>query len=194
MRWIVGTGATAVIVGAGLYGYVTTRAQVRPLPPTMAAALSPPAKDKELPVPAAPERATAAAPEARSTIVVRAPSGARVSVDGDDHLVLRGQPVKVEVPSGEHHVVVSAARHRPFSEHIRVAAGATVELRALMGGLPPGKKGGAASAAAMRAGEAGEAKAPATAASAATADKSADKADKADKKDKKTGDYTLDPF
>jgi hypothetical protein len=195
MRWIVGTGATAVVVGAGLYGYVTTRAQVRPLPSPIAAAVSSPAKDKELPVPAAPERATAA-PEARSTILVRAPSGARVSVDGDDHVVLHGQPVKVEVPSGEHHVVVSAARHRPFSEHVRVAAGATVELRALIGGLPAVKKGGAAPAGAApaRAGETGEAKTPATASPAATAEKSADKTEKADKKDKKTGDYTLDPF
>jgi len=122
--WVVG-GVAAVVVAAGIYGYVTTRAHELAAPTPAPTVVTPP--PAPAPTPAA-ELPAPAAPEQRSTLVVHAPSGSRVTVDGQER-VAHGGALRVDVAGGEHHVVVAAPHKMGWSGTVRVAAGATADLR-----------------------------------------------------------------
>jgi hypothetical protein len=130
-----------------------------PLPPPSVPVVAP------MPAPATPQK--------RSTLMVYAPAGARVDVDGQA-LVSRGAPLKIDVAGGEHHVVVTQARRQPFDERVRVAPGATAEVRVKLARLQKG--------------------APKGADTVVTPSPGSPREPEAKPPEKKTGDYTLDPF
>jgi tRNA A-37 threonylcarbamoyl transferase component Bud32 len=66
---------------------------------------------------------------ATGTILVRVPAGASVRIDGEEQPDDGSGVVRAKVASDRDHAVVIAAPHRqPWSEHVRVAPGATAEL------------------------------------------------------------------
>jgi hypothetical protein len=169
-RWTLWAGVAAgaaVVIGTGIYAYLSTRAQVMPLPASSAPVVAP------MPQPATPQK--------RSTLMVYAPAGARVDVDGQA-LVSRGAPLKIDVTGGEHHVVVTQARRQPFDERVRVAPGATAEVRVRLARLQKGAPKGADTVVT-----------PSPAAPSASSPGSL-REPEAKQPEKKTGDYTLDPF
>src|SRR5207253_9101888 len=118
---------------SGVYAYVTTKNQPLPVPPPPVSVLAP----TPPPVMVAPPP-----PPPRSTLVVHAPAGARVDVDGQAG-VSSGAPLKLDVAGGEHRVVVTATRRQPFDERVTVAAGATAEVSAKLQRLQKGAPKGA---------------------------------------------------
>ena len=170
LSWLLALGIGGVIVGAGVYGFVSSRRS-----PSLLPQLIVPPPSSVLP----PSMMATAPPAPRpSTLVVYAPAGARVEIDGAGYAA-RGAPLRIEVIGGEHHVVVTAPRRQPFSERVRVAAGATAELRVTLarpGQKPPRPVAPVTTEAAPKEG------APVTEPAAGPEGK------------KRTGDYTLDPF
>ncbi len=177
--WLIGGGVAAVVIASGVTGYVTTGRHEVPV--VSAPAVAPP--------PAAPTAAPTAPPSApppvvrRSTLVVRAPAGSHVGVDGEEYVSV-GAPLRIEVPAGEHRLVVAAPHTLVWSEKVRVAEGATAEVRPTLSA--PGRR----VALPPRATSASQTP-PAAAEPAAKPD--AEPAAKPAAK-QPGGDYTLDPF
>jgi Protein kinase domain len=177
VRWLLGASIGAVTLAAGLYGYVTTRREaLTPLPPPIVPALPPPTTVAPPTPPATPVVSVVPGPPGKpSTLVVHAPSGSHVSVDGEEMVARHGAAIKLEVAGGEHRVIIAAPHKLVWSERVRVAAGATAEVR-------PNLRSPRA-----------ESSAAAPAASPADATK-ANAKDEPKTQQKKGGDYTLDPF
>jgi len=141
-----------------------------------------------------------AKPAPRSTIVVYAPAGARVDVDGSA-VASSGAPLKVDVTGGEHRVVVTAPRRQPFDQQVTVAAGATAEVRAKLQHLQKGAPKGADTVVTTPpvASPPPPPGTPPAATATATPEtkpdsKAADGKPEGKTEKKTTGDYTLDPF
>jgi serine/threonine-protein kinase len=135
--WLPWVGAAAVvlaIVGTALFGYLRAErrqaAAPRPMP-TSVLPIPMPTTTRALALAPSPVGSTSATPPPTSVLLVHAPNGAVVSVDGRE-AVARDGSVTVEVSGGVHDVVVTAARRQPFHDRVRVAAGATAEVRALL--------------------------------------------------------------
>jgi serine/threonine protein kinase len=122
LPWVGAASVVTVIVGGALFGYLRTRPVA--VPPVVTS-----------PTPIAPTPIPTRTPTATkdvvvsSTIVVRAPDGARVNIDGREYIAEAGA-VRVAVEAGEHELVVTA-RRKSFHDRVRVAPGATAEVRAL---------------------------------------------------------------
>jgi hypothetical protein len=129
-----------------------------------------------------------AAPEPkRSTLVVHAPAGSHVGVDGRE-LVVQGGPLRIDVAGGEHRVVVAAPHKLVWSGTVRVAAGASADLRPTLSKARPSKS--VTPPPAATASEAPPASSPQTKVDTKVEQKAEPKPDAK----KSSGDYTLDPF
>jgi serine/threonine-protein kinase len=172
-RWLQWTGAVvlgAVTVAAGIYGYVTTRDQPTPAPVPSVPPVAPPSTLAPKAAPVADVAPTAPTPPepAGAKLVVYAPAGSHVSVDGAE-LVGKGEPLVVDVAGGEHRVVVAAPHALAWTQKVRVGAGATAEVHPHLKSapsVPPAKAGATAT----------------------------EEAPAQPEQQKKGGDYTLDPF
>ena len=162
--WLVGGGIAALVVASGLYGFVTTRAHETTMPIPIVPVVPPPTTI------ATP--APAPAPAKQSVLLVHAPVGSHVGVDGQEY-VSTGEPLRIDVAGGEHRVVVAAPHKVVWSEKVRVGVGATAEVRPSLSRTRPGKIVTPAPEAAAKP-------------EARPEPKSEDK--------KPAGDYTLDPF
>ena len=170
--WLVGGGIAAAVVAAGLYGYLTTRAHETTMPIPILPVVAPPTTIATPPEPPPPVK--------RSVLLVHAPAGAHVGVDGQEY-VSTGAALRIEVPGGEHRVVVAAPHRLVWSEKVRVGAGATAEVRPSLERTRPSKNVTATSSSAEP--------------SDATADAKPDaKVEPKPEPKKPAGDYTLDPF
>jgi len=177
--WAVGGGLAAVVIAAGLYGYVTARRNEQQLPPprptvTARAAVAP----APAPKPAVPAPAT-------STLVVHAPAGSHVGVDGQEY-VAGVVPLRIDVPGGEHQVVVAAPHKLVWSGRVKVATGASAEVRPALLRTRPTRPGTPATATVT----AGESPAEKPEGQKPEGQKAEPKVEQK----KAGGDYTLDPF
>ena len=181
--WVIAGGVAVAVVAAGVYGYVTTRAREaagtaapasRAAVPNSAAATHAPSDS--LPAPTVPQQAT---------LVVHAPAGAHVAVDGNEYLS-HGAPLRIDVAAGEHRVVVAALHKRGWAGNVRVAAGTTADVS------PSWSRSSAGKNATRPAVET----APATATEPSAESKTPEAEPKKPEGDTKkpAGDYTLDPF
>ncbi|MCU1277379.1 MAG: hypothetical protein JWM53_925, partial [bacterium] len=107
----------------------TTRAHETTMPIPILPVVAPPATIATPPAPAPPKR---------SVLLVYAPAGAHVGVDGQEY-VSAGEPLRIDVPGGEHRVVVAAPHKLVWSEKVRVGAGATAEVRPSLSRTRPSK-------------------------------------------------------
>jgi len=135
--WVIAGGVAVVVVAAGIYGYLTTRA--REAAGATAAARTAPAEN---PAPVTPTPANSlpvpTVPTAQSTLVVHAPAGAHVAVDGNEYLS-HGAPLRIDVAAGEHRVVVAGLHKRAWAGNVRVAAGTTADVRPSLSRTPASK-------------------------------------------------------
>jgi hypothetical protein len=133
--WIVAGALGALVIACGVYGYRTTRAHEtgRALSTPSSSSSAAAAQGRPAAQPARPSTAGAAtvAPRAAaepSRLSVHAPAGAHVAVDGREY-VSRGAALLIPVAAGEHRVVVAAPHKLVWSDKVRVAAGASAEVR-----------------------------------------------------------------
>ncbi|HEY2744786.1 MAG TPA: serine/threonine-protein kinase [Polyangia bacterium] len=167
--WLVAGGLAALVVVAGIYGYTTAR-QRELREQARAATVAPPAA---VPV-SAPVAAAATKPTLPSTLIVHAPQGSHVGVDGQEY-VAGEAPLRIDVVGGEHRVVVAAPHKLVWSGRVQVAAGASAEVRPALLRTRP-------------------ARSVAPAATATTTTAADGKPEAKPEPQKKSGDYTLDPF
>jgi hypothetical protein len=121
LTWLVAGGVAAVVVAAGIYGYVTASAHDE-----SAAIVAPTPAPTPTPTPAkAPDVGRAAK---TATLMVYAPESSHVGVDGQEY-VSKGTPLKIDVAGGEHRVVVAAPHKLVWSGTVRVAAGASADVK-----------------------------------------------------------------
>jgi hypothetical protein len=168
MTWLVAGGVAVVVIAAGIYGYVTTRAREEARMAPIVAPLPAPA-----PVAAKPEPPSPAAMKT-STLVVHAPATSHVGVDGEEY-VSTGAPLRIDVAGGDHRVVVAAPHKVVWTSIVRVATGASAEVKPRLLRARPGRS------------------ASVTALPSETEAQPTPDATKPETK-KSTGDYTLDPF
>jgi hypothetical protein len=164
--WLAGGVIAAAVVAAGLYGFVTTRAHETAMPIPILPVVAPPATIGTTP-PVAPP------PAKRSVLLVHAPAGSHVGVDGQEY-VSTGAALRIDVPGGEHRVVVAAPHKLVWSEKVRVGAGATAEVRPSLSRTRPVKN--------------------VTPPADVGSKPDARTEPRPDEKKKPAGDYTLDPF
>jgi hypothetical protein len=170
LTWLVAGGIGAVVIAAGVYGYVTTRAkEAVELPPAIPAPAPAPAP--------APVKAAAPAKTPKGTLVVYAPAASHVGVDGEEY-VSTGPPLRIEVGGGEHRVVVAAPHKVVWTGVVRVAAGASADVKPTL----------------SRARKNVTAPPPAAEEQATSKPEPSKPAEPKPEPKKSTGDYTLDPF
>jgi hypothetical protein len=173
MTWLVAGGVAVVVIAAGVYGYVTTRArEAAEAPPIVAPAPAPPPPVVHKPVVAPPAKT--------STLVVHAPASSHVGVDGEEY-VSTGAPLRIDVVGGDHRVVVAAPHKVVWSGTVHVATGASADVKpTLLRARPPRPGTPSPSTEAAEAGKADT--------------KPEAKPEPKVEQKKSTGDYTLDPF
>ncbi|HWE31239.1 MAG TPA: serine/threonine-protein kinase [Polyangia bacterium] len=192
--WLIAGGVAVVVVAAGVYGYVTTRAReaVAPalVPPAAVAPTTAPAPS----LPSAPVPSSPAPAAKNSTLVVYAPTGAHVAVDGAEYLS-RGAPLRVDVVGGEHRVVVAAAHKLAWSGNVRVADGASADVHPSLSRTRGNNRPATTIAPSAAEGDKRAPDAEVTPEAKAAPDvKSEPKPDGTKEPKKSGGDYTLDPF
>jgi serine/threonine-protein kinase len=173
--WVIAGGVAVVVVAAGIYGYVTTRAREAGHATAPASGPAP----SEPPKASAPPASPPVPSTEQSTLVVHAPAGAHVTVDGSEYLS-HGAPLRIDVAAGEHRVVVAGLHKRAWAGNVRVAAGTTADVRPSLSRTPAGRN---VTAPAASAEPGAESKKP----------EAEPKNPEGDGK-KPAGDYTLDPF
>jgi serine/threonine-protein kinase len=181
--WLVGGAIAATVVAAGLYGFLTTRAHETAMPIPIVPLVAPPptiATQPALPEPPAPLPAVK-----RSVLLVHAPAGAHVGVDGQDY-VSTGAALRIDVPGGEHRVIVTAPNRPVWTGNVRVGAGATAEVRPSLSRTHAGKNVTPAADVPVQSAE--------TSAEAKPDVKPDVKPEPKPETKKPAGDYTLDPF
>jgi tRNA A-37 threonylcarbamoyl transferase component Bud32 len=182
--WLAGLAAAAIVIAAGLYGYLTARrgeVQAQPAVPAVAAPAAP--------KPVAPTVAAPARPS--STLLVHAPAGSHVGVDGQEY-VAGAAPLRIDVAGGEHQVVVAAPHKLVWSGKVRVAVGASADVRPTLLRTRPQRAGESAGEAAAKADTKADTKPDAK--PEAKPDAKVDAKDAKPEPKKAGGDYTLDPF
>jgi serine/threonine protein kinase len=124
-----------LIVAAALPSPSATAPSSPPLPAPAVAALQVAPTANPLPAANAATGTGGAAAKkpsrTRATLMVWAPVGASVRVD-HGHIATAGDaPLPIDVEGGEHLVQVTTINHARFEQHVRVAAGATADVRLL---------------------------------------------------------------
>ncbi len=178
--WLVAGGLAALVVVAGVYGYMTARRydQEQLQQQQQAARAVPPA-------PVLAKAPVKPVPPSRSTLVVYAPEGSHVGVDGQEYVAVDA-PLRIDVGGGEHRVVVAAPHKLVWSGKVQVAAGASAEVRPNLVRTRPARSAAPASTTPAAASATELATKPET--------KPETKTDSKQDPQKKSGDYTLDPF
>ncbi|MGZ3439093.1 MAG: serine/threonine-protein kinase, partial [Polyangia bacterium] len=171
--WLLGGAIAAVVVASGIYGFVTTRAHEATMPIPILPVVPPPPTIATPPV--EPSRVEPA-PAKQSVLLVHAPAGSHVGVDGQEY-VSTGPALRIDVAGGEHQVVVAAPHKVVWSSKVRVGAGATAEVRPSLSRTRPSKSD-----------------APPQEVATTPETKSPELQPPTSEEKKRAGDYTLDPF
>ncbi len=132
-------GTAVALVGAAAGARLWRRPQ--PQPPHVATSEPPVASPTPTPktAPVTPEAATTPPPAAKkqATLMVWAPLGSSVRIDHDSQAVTAGStPLQIDVDGGEHVVQVSGGGQHRFEQHVLVAPGAVVDVRAAWSARP----------------------------------------------------------
>jgi hypothetical protein len=168
--WLVGGAIVALVVASGIYGFVTTRAHEATMPIPIVPVVAPPSTI------AAPPPVEPAPLVKSSVLLVHAPVGSHVGVDGQEY-VSTGPALRIDVAGGEHHVVVAAPHKQVWSSKVRVGPGATAEVRPSLSRSRSGKS-----------------EAPPAEVATTPETRSPEAKPPVSEEKKPAGDYTLDPF